>query len=756
MTFTKIKGVTLLLLLFSVCDLSSQNVAINASGVAANQSAILDLDGVSGFAGPNGYKGFLIPRMTSAQRTGIVTLPAAAQGLIVYQTDGVQGFYYNISITTAPSWVYLSPSGTAGWTLLGNTGITQPASPATYGTSTFGVAENWMGTTDAKDVAFGTGNTERMRLFSSGQLSIGTSQVGAKLDVHQSTGTAVGRFTTYGNTNDIELRRAQGTQAVPTATTGAATVLGRIFAQGYNGASYTSAASISLETDAAGGTSTDMPGRIVFNTTLDGTGTPLVERMRITNAGLVGIGTVPLTSLDVNGAFSERFSTAAAAAAVVIATNAGLFRLSATAGVQANALSSTTPQDGQFLTIINEDDNAATFAGFSIPAIAGGVAGVGTFVYSGTGAVWRQMASAPAAAGGSGWGLTGNAGTDGGATNFLGTTDAKALSIRVGGAGTGFKSGLIDPAAGGSTFWGYQSGKNILAGDNVKATAMGYQALAVMNSFGTHNSAFGNKALVLNTDGFANTAIGSQTLMANVHGAQNTAIGVNALNASAGDGASTGIGNTAAGYQSLYFNSTGNYNTALGFGAYMNSNFNNTMVLGADQFSFCNPTANNQVWVGDNQVTSIKGQVAFGTYSDARIKNDVEENVPGLIFIKALRPVTYYYDYEKELQLSGGKVNPAHTGKYEIEKIRFSGFLAQEVEAAAAAIGYDFSGVDKPQNGKGLYSLRYSEFVVPLVKAVQELNSENEALKRKVEQAVEDNKAMKAELDKIKAMLEVK
>jgi hypothetical protein len=748
MAFTGVKGTALLFLtLFTICDMRSQNVAINASGAAANQSAILDLDGVSGFAGPNGYKGFLVPRMTNAQRTGIVTLPAAAQGMIVYQTDGVQGFYYNTSVTTTPSWAYLSPSGT-GWSVLGNTGTTQPATPATYGTSTFGAAENWMGTTDAKDVVFGTGNIERMRLFSSGQLSIGTSLVGAKLDVNQVTGTAVARFTTFGNTNDIELRRAQGTQAAPTATSGASTVLGRIFAQGYNGASYTSAASISLETDAAGGTSTDMPGRIVFNTTLDGTGTPLVERMRITNAGLVGIGTIPITTLDVNGAFSERFSTAAAAATITIPANVSLFRVSATVGVQANAATATGPQDGQYLVIINEDDNACTFAGFTIPAVAAGVAGVGSFVYSGTGAVWRQISSAPSAGGGSGWGLTGNAGTDGGATNFIGTTDNKALSFRA----NNQKSGIIDPA--GPAFFGYQAGK---VNTGVRNTGIGYQALTV-NTSGSFNTAAGYQSMVVNTDGAHNTALGAWTMFTNVHGADNTAVGVNAMYNIAGDGNTLtggfGNGNTAVGYQSLYFNSNGQFNTALGFQAYMQNTFSNCMVLGADPFNFCNPTANNQVWVGDNNVTSIKGQVAFGTYSDARIKNNVEENVPGLAFIKELRPVTYFYDYEKELQLSGGKANPAHKGKYDIEKIRFSGFLAQEVEAAANKVGYDFSGVDKPQNGKGLYSLRYSEFVVPLVKAVQELSSENEALKLKMEQVSADNKEIRAELDRIKMLLE--
>jgi trimeric autotransporter adhesin len=51
------------------------------------------------------------------------------------------------------------------------------------------------------------------------------------------------------------------------------------------------------------------------------------------------------------------------------------------------------------------------------------------------------------------------------------------------------------------------------------------------------------------------------------------------------------------------------------------------------------------------------------------------------------------------------------------------------VESAAKKIGYNFSGVDAPKNDTDMYGLRYDEFVVPLVKAVQELNAENEKQK---------------------------
>ncbi len=59
------------------------------------------------------------------------------------------------------------------------------------------------------------------------------------------------------------------------------------------------------------------------------------------------------------------------------------------------------------------------------------------------------------------------------------------------------------------------------------------------------------------------------------------------------------------------------------------------------------------------------------------------------------------------------------------EKIVYSGFIAQDVEKAAQSIGYDFSGVDAPENGKGAYGLRYAEFVVPFRSYTEENTTTN-------------------------------
>ncbi|MEP6465446.1 MAG: tail fiber domain-containing protein, partial [Parafilimonas sp.] len=134
----------------------------------------------------------------------------------------------------------------------------------------------------------------------------------------------------------------------------------------------------------------------------------------------------------------------------------------------------------------------------------------------------------------------------------------------------------------------------------------------------------------------------------------------------------------------------------------------------------------------------------WSNISDLRVKQNIKQNVPGLAFINKLKPVTYNLNLD-----AIGKLIPINrkdvTGKAVLStteelnakkekgQILYSGFVAQDVEKAAKQIGYDFSGVDAPKNDKDLYGLRYAEFVVPLVKAVQELSAKNDALEQRVE-----------------------
>ncbi|MCX6187182.1 MAG: tail fiber domain-containing protein, partial [Bacteroidetes bacterium] len=232
-----------------------------------------------------------------------------------------------------------------------------------------------------------------------------------------------------------------------------------------------------------------------------------------------------------------------------------------------------------------------------------------------------------------------------------------------------------------------------------------------------------------NTSGLANAANGWQALYNNTSGNNNTANGWQALYNN-----TTGNSNTAYGYQALVSNSTGFNNTAIGFGADVGvGSYSNSSAFGSN----LTITASNQVRIGNPFVTSIGGQVGWTSLSDGRMKENVKEEVPGLSFINSLRPVTYTLNTKKFdnfiMQQMPDSVKAKRMQTEEAystsSSILHTGFIAQEVEAAAKKVGFNFDGVDAPKNEHDLYGLRYAEFVVPLVKSVQELSVENIQLK---------------------------
>lgn len=357
-------------------------------------------------------------------------------------------------------------------------------------------------------------------------------------------------------------------------------------------------------------------------------------------------------------------------------------------------------------------------------------------------------------------------------------------TVGFGNTSIGFESLLVNTTGTDNTASGRRSLYSNTTG--VGNTANGNQALAANNT-GYTNAAFGADAMVFNTTGYLNTAIGGSTLKYNTTGYYNTAGGSQALiynttgilNTATGVSAllnnNTGQSNTGIGAIALLNNTTGNNNVAVGVGAGNAANPSNSTFIGtaADATTTVdNSTAlgygatvwgNNQVRIGNTAVTSIGGQVGWTTFSDGRYKENINQNVPGLVFMEKLIPITYTVNtngIDSKLAVNkpssndkAAKAMAAQPPSAEEQKskagrakIVYTGFEAQKVEEAAKKINYDFSGVDVPKNKEDLYGLRYETFIPSMVKAIQELSAENKELKRVMQRQINDLKETVAKL----------
>ena len=101
------------------------------------------------------------------------------------------------------------------------------------------------------------------------------------------------------------------------------------------------------------------------------------------------------------------------------------------------------------------------------------------------------------------------------------------------------------------------------------------------------------------------------------------------------------------------------------------------------------------------------------TSSDSSLKNNIADSTLGLNFIDSLRPVSY-------------KLNNKSRTHY--------GLIAQEVKSVLDSLSINtnnFAGYVDPSvnEDEGPLALRYSEFISPIIKAIQELKEEIEKLK---------------------------
>lgn len=123
------------------------------------------------------------------------------------------------------------------------------------------------------------------------QDAVNLAQVQAGINIQSAAPNySISRFSADSSGAQITLQKSRNSVVGSNTIVNNGDTIGILDFAGADGSTYTSATRISAIIDAAPGATNDMPGAMLFSTTPDGSGTP-VERMRITNAGYLCVGT---------------------------------------------------------------------------------------------------------------------------------------------------------------------------------------------------------------------------------------------------------------------------------------------------------------------------------------------------------------------------------------------------------------------------------------------------------------------------------
>jgi len=263
---------------------------------------------------------------------------------------------------------------------------------------------------------------------------------------------------------------------------------------------------------------------------------------------------------------------------------------------------------------------------------------------------------------------------------------------------------------------------------------------------GYQNVGIGYNSLRVQTTGYMNTAVGGNlTLGSLTEGYKNTAVGM-----LAGEDITDGVGNTCFGNEAGKNIASAHNNTMIGNGAgTTNATGNNNVIIGTSMNVGASDTSH-AIGIGHNFAVSANdfsfgkasnvvtndfdADAAFSRSSDERLKKNITAVSLGLDFIDDLRPVKFKWKAISELATNDSElahiIEKDEDGNYISEMntdVTMHGFIAQEVKAALDTAGVsDFAGWSL--DAHNVQQISREMFVVPLVKAVQELSAKNDTL----------------------------
>ena len=227
------------------------------------------------------------------------------------------------------------------------------------------------------------------------------------------------------------------------------------------------------------------------------------------------------------------------------------------------------------------------------------------------------------------------------------------------------------------------------------------------------------------TSGNNNVFVGSRTGENMTTGSSNVCIGDNAGRSSTTATKCVFIGNSAGqnanGSRNIVIgNRVGSYangadNTIVGTGAQYNTTMSgdNNTLIGHDAFA-SSTSVSNEITLGDTNIATLRcNQTSITSLSDGRDKINVVQLGEGLDFVSRLKPVKF------EWKTRDGN---SKDGTYE------AGFIAQDLQQAQQDGDAEYLGLVMDSNPDRLEA-SYGKLVPVLVRAIQELKAEIDALK---------------------------